>query len=139
MRKVFLDTGYLIALEAADDQYHAAAAKHWDSLRKGLPRLITTSYVFDEVVTYFNSRSLHAKALEIGRRLIESPSVRLIHVDEALFHEGWEYLRKRSDKQYSLTDCISFVVMRRERLRTALTFDSHFSQAGFRRLPDSTV
>jgi predicted nucleic acid-binding protein len=137
MRRVFLDTGYLIALEAADDQYHAAATEHWHSLRESRPRLITTSYVFDEVVTYFNSRGLHAKALEIGQRLIDSPSVRLIHVDEALFQAGWDYLRKRSDKLYSLTDCTSFVVMQRERLRVALAFDSHFKQAGFRRLPDS--
>lgn len=135
MRRAFLDTGYLIALESADDQYHSAAAEHWSAFRARGARLVTTSYVFDEVVTYFNSRGFHAKALEIGGRLIGSPSVRLIHVDQDLFEAGWEYLRKRSDKQYSLTDCISFVVMEREGLREALAFDEHFRQAGFRRLP----
>lgn len=139
MRRAFLDTGYLIALEAADDQYHTAAAQHWRGFRGRHVELVTTTYVFDEVVTYFNSRGFHDKTLEIGRRLIESPSVRLVHVDQELFEAGWEYLRKRSDKLYSLTDSISFVVMEREGLRTALAFDEHFKQAGFRRLPDPTT
>ena len=138
MRRVFLDTGYLIALEAANDQCHAAAAEHWRDFRARRPTLVTTSYVFDEVVTCFNSRGFHVKALEIGRRLIESPSVRLVHVDQDLFEAGWEYLRRRSDKLYSLTDCISFVVMEREGLQVALGFDEHFKQAGYRRLPDPT-
>jgi len=49
---VFLDTGYVIALEAADDQYHDAAVQHWRGLSTQLPPLVTTSYVFDEVVTF---------------------------------------------------------------------------------------
>jgi uncharacterized protein len=101
-----------------------------------MPRLITTSYVFDEVVTFFNSRKRHAKAVEIGNLLLASPSVQLIHVNETLFHEAWEYFIQHSDKSYSLTDCVSFTVMRRLRLRTALSFDEHFVQAGFRKEPE---
>ena len=91
MRKLFLDTGYLIALEAADDQHHKLASAHWESLSRSLPLLVTTSYVFDEVVTFFNSRNRHAKAVEIGRLLLESPSVKLMHIDEPLFLEAWRY------------------------------------------------
>jgi len=68
---VFLDTGYVIALEAADDQYHDAAVQHWRGLTNQLPPLVTTSYVFDEVVTFFNSRNRHAKASEIGNACCE--------------------------------------------------------------------
>ena len=96
---------------------------------------MTTSYVFDEVVTFFNSRGRHAKAVEVGRRLLQSPSVHLVHVDTGLFEEAWRYFQKRPDKDYSLTDCVSFVVMEREGIQEALTFDGHFDQAGFRRLP----
>jgi predicted nucleic acid-binding protein len=42
--------------------------------------------------------------------------------------------RNRSDKSWSFTDCASFVVMQEQRLDSALTTDSHFSQAGFRAL-----
>ncbi len=127
--------GYLIALEASDDQHHRAARAHWSTFAAALPPLVTTSYVFDEVVTFFTSRGRHAKAVEIGRRLLESPSVSLVQVDEELFHGGWEYLQQRSDKRYSLTDCISFVLMQRLGIMEALAFDAHFFQAGFQILP----
>ena len=93
MNTVFLDTGYVLALELANDQNHRAASKHWRSLRKRLPPLVTTSYVFDEVVTYFNSRGYHAKAVEVGNRLLTSPSVQCVQVDEGLFREGWHYFQ----------------------------------------------
>jgi predicted nucleic acid-binding protein len=99
------------------------------------PRLVTTSYVFDEVVTFFNSRGRHEKAVEIGGNLIRTDSIEVIHVDEGLFYEGWEYLQKHKDKTYSLTDCISFVVMKHRGIKAALAFDKHFTQAGFEKLP----
>jgi predicted nucleic acid-binding protein len=58
---VFLDTSYLLALELAHDQHHPAAVAHWHSLAQRLPALVTTTYVFDETVTFFNSRGYHAK------------------------------------------------------------------------------
>jgi predicted nucleic acid-binding protein len=70
MKRLFLDTSYLIALEAADDQHHERASVHWQDLSISLPLLITTSYIFDEVVTFFNSRNRHTKAVEIGSLLL---------------------------------------------------------------------
>jgi predicted nucleic acid-binding protein len=135
MKKLFLDTGYLIALEAADDQHHKEVLAHWQALCKSLPPLVTTSYVFDEVVTFFNSRNRHAKAVEVGKLLLESPSVKMVYVDKALFQEAWRYFVQHTDKSYSLTDCAFFIVMKRFRIRTALTFDKHFTQAGFDQKP----
>lgn len=131
---LFLDSGFLIALNAADDQYHRRAVEHWQLIGRTTP-LVTTTYIVDEVVTFFNNRGRHAKAVTIGNLLIASGWVELLHVDEDLFRTGWEYLVKHADKQYSLTDCISFTVMRRMGLQEALTFDAHFQQAGFRRVP----
>jgi uncharacterized protein len=132
----FLDTGYIIALEASDDQNHKASLQHWSFFSKSLPILFTTSYIFDETVTFFNNRGHHQKSVEIGTNLLKSPSIRFIDVDQALFQEGWTYFKKHSDKTYSLTDCISFVLMKRLAIKTALTFDNHFMQAGFKILPD---
>jgi predicted nucleic acid-binding protein len=131
----FVDTGYLVALEAADDQHHAAALRHWRALMQTRPQLVTTSFVLDEVATFFNSRGRHAKAVEIGERVLGSPSIQLVHVDEDLFAAAWSYFRRRGDKRFSLTDCVSFIVMERLGIAAALAFDAHFVQAGFRTLP----
>jgi predicted nucleic acid-binding protein len=135
MNAVFVDTSYLLALELANDQNHRVAAEHWQREATTLPPLVTTSYVFDEVVTYFNSRGHHAKAIQIGNTLLHSPSMQLVHVDESLFYAGWVYFQRHQDKRYSLTDCISFVVMDQRDIQVVFAFDTHFTKAGFQREP----
>ncbi|WP_103017567.1 type II toxin-antitoxin system VapC family toxin [Salinibacter ruber] len=135
MTPVFLDTGYVIALEAVDDQHHEEAIGHWRDAVPGLSTIVTTTYVFDEVVTFFNSRGRHRKAVEIGRRLRESQIAEIVQVGEGLFGAGWTRFQERPDKRYSLTDCISFVVMERREIGEALAFDRHFEQEGYRALP----
>lgn len=91
--------------------------------------------MLDEVATFFNSRGRHGKAVEVVERLLASPSVQVVHVDEELFGAAWTYFAKRSDKRFSLTDCVSFVLMQRLGIETALTFDAHYAQAGFSTIP----
>jgi uncharacterized protein len=126
-----IDTSYLLALELSNDSNHPLAQSHWKQVVHSLPVLVLTSYIFDEVVTFLNSRGRHAKAVQLGQMLLESPTIHFTHVDEATFHEGWDLFRIHRDKDYSLTDCLSFVVMRRMEIYTAYTFDHHFLQAGF--------
>lgn len=138
MKGVFLDTGYIVALESEIDQHHGAATAHWNRFVLKGPKLVTTSFILDEVATYMNNRGRHDIAVSVGRRFFESPSIEFIHVDEPLFQAGWDYFRRHSDKRYSLTDCISFVVMADRVIRQALAFDHHFEQAGFERLPETS-
>lgn len=132
MKAYFADTSYWLALELKDDQNHERALTHWQELVKTSFAIVTTSYVFDETVTYLNNRNHHEKAVEVGENILLSSAIELVHIDENLFFEGWTMFRQHRDKRYSLTDCISFVVMRQKELETALTFDRHFAQAGFR-------
>ena len=135
-REVFVATGYLLALERSTDQNHPQALEHWRSLREGeVPRLVSTTYVFDETITYLNARGLHASAVKVGKRLLTSPSVELVHVGENLFRKAFGLLEQRPDKRYSLTDCVSFVVMRERGISVAFAFDKHFKQEGFTRGP----
>lgn len=69
-------------------------------------------------------------------RLIESirvsPNIRIVEVDQDILDEAWDLYRDRADKEWSLTDCTSFVVMERSGVKEAFTSDHHFEQAGFR-------
>ena len=133
--RLFLDSVYLIALEVENDQHHDEASKNWSTLFDAPLTLVTTSYVLDEVVTFLNSRRQHAKASRVGDNLLTASNIQLVHVDENLFREGWSYFKQYADKTFSLTDCVSFVLMKQFGITLALTFDKHFEQAGFTKLP----
>ena len=132
---LFVDTSFLIALESSNDQYHSVALNYWREFQQQPQPLVTTSYILDETATYFNTRGLHDKAIEIVTALSTSTWVQFIHVDETLFNEGLHLFRQAEDKRYSLTDCISFAVMTNMKIETALSFEKHFEQAGFIKLP----
>ncbi|MFP4219190.1 MAG: type II toxin-antitoxin system VapC family toxin [Phormidium sp.] len=131
----FLDISYILALEILNEDAHQKVLQSWLILAQSKPYLFTTTYIFDETVTFFNSRNLHSKAIEVGERLLKSPDIELIQIDNNLFRLGWQYFKKYKDKSYSLTDCLSFVVMEQQEIAAALTLDRHFIQAGFQVLP----
>ena len=64
--------------------------------------------------------------------LLDDPTVTIIPASHDLFREGLFLYSRRRDKDWPLTDCISFVVMEDEEIHDALTGDHHFEQAGFR-------
>jgi uncharacterized protein len=131
----FLDTSYIVALEIKNEDVHNRVLAHWLSLASKRPQLITTTYVFDEVVTLLNSRKLHGKAVEVGTLLLESPDILLVDIDSPLFEQGWQDFKRYKDKSFSLTDCLSFVVMQERNITNALTLDLHFQQVGFQIFP----
>jgi predicted nucleic acid-binding protein len=135
MNPLFLDANFVIALEIADDQHHHEATEYWSALLKTSFSLVTTSYVLDEIVTFLNSRHHHSNAVKVATNLLNASHVRMLHVDEPLFYESWAFFEQHADKTYSLTDCISFVLMKKLEITEALTFDKHFVQAGFVKLP----
>ena len=82
-----------------------------------------------EIVTFFNARGLHGKAVEDGDRLLSSQLVEIVSVTPELRADAWTLFKRHADKQYSLADCASFIVMRKRRIGRALTFDDHFVPA----------
>lgn len=99
--------------------------------------LITTNYVLSELVALLPARSRASRrqtlAYICGIRRITHLTV--IHIDAATDADAWELLERQDDKDWSLVDAASFVVMRQLGLQEAFTSDQHFSQAGFIRVP----
>ena len=131
MPPVFLDSGYLVAQALVNDQHHEDAVNHWERAVQGELEIVTTSLVMIEAVTFINSKGYHTEAVLIGNTLQENPFIQMHYVDRDLLMEGWEYFQRHDDKRYSLTDCVSFVVMQNYGIYTAYAFDRDFIQAGF--------
>lgn len=128
---IFVDTGYLLAvLHPADELF--ARAQSW--ARAITEPLVTTEYVLWELVNALSDPLDRPKAHAAVVEIRSSRNWRLFDATPLLFGEGLILHKVRSDKQWSLTDCISFVVMQREGLQQALAYDYHFEQAGFEAL-----
>jgi uncharacterized protein len=131
MKRYFLDASFVIAAGLERDQNHELAAELWPRLLQSGVQLVTTAFIFEETVTFFNGKGEHDLAVHFGTVLLNSEHVEKVRVGWDLFNAAWEYFVQHHDKRYSFIDCVSFVVMKREAIAEALTFDSHFTQAGF--------
>jgi predicted nucleic acid-binding protein len=131
MKPVFADTSYYVALLSSRDAWHGRAVDLAYSL---LGRIFTTEYVLVETASMLCQGVDRDAYVELVRDLESDPSVKIIPASGRLFRAGFEMFAARPDKEWSLVDCISFVVMKQGRLEEALTTDRHFVQAGFRAL-----
>lgn len=133
--RVFVDTSAWVALYYRRDQAHARSVRFWRELQRRPTRLVTTDYVFAEAVTLTRYRVGHAAACGLGDIISQSRVVDFAEVTTQVRTEAWELFKKYDDKEFSFTDCTSFVVMRELDLTDAFAFDEHFRQFGFRLWP----
>jgi len=132
MDSIFVDTGAWYAYFNGSDPDHAAVT-HLFGEWKG--RLLTTEYIFDEVVTLVRIRVGHAQACRVGEALRGGAVVRLIDVTPADIRSAWQRFVRHTDKVYSFTDCTSFAVMDRLGLKIAAAVGADFSRAGYTAIP----
>ena len=125
---ILLDTGYFIALFTPDDHLYQRAVA-W-SLHLNEP-LLVTEYVLCETVNNLSKRADRSRAHRIVELISGDPNYTLVHASPELFAAGLRLHRDRPDKEWSLTDCVSFHLMRKRGLTRALAYDTHFEQAGF--------
>lgn len=136
MPDLFADTSGWGQLVDERQAYHGRAAALYRDARGRGRKLVTTNYVVTELVALMASplRIPRPKVIGFIQRLKTSPYVDVVHIDAALDASAWQMLRDRQDKEWSLVDCASFVVMEQRGITDALTTDRHFEQAGFVRL-----
>ena len=93
--------------------------------------MVTTEWVLTELADGLASSRRRQMFVQTRQELLADADVRVVPLELKLYEEGIQLYAARPDKEWSLTDCISFVVMRREGITEALTGDHHFEQAGF--------
>lgn len=131
MNKTFADSFYYIALLNPDDAAHQYAL---DVTAKRSGILVTTQWVLAEVGDAMSAPLYRRRFSDLIDAIAADSDTVVVGMSAELFYEGVSLFRQRSDKWWSLTDCISFVVMQQHGIKEALTGDHHFEQAGFTQL-----
>jgi predicted nucleic acid-binding protein len=127
----FIDTGYWHALVDRQDGHHARAVRLSHSLTGPF---ITTEAVLTELGNGLAGSRWRAWSVQLLDDIVSSDSIDVVTVTADLFQRALALYTSRPDKEWGLTDCISFVVMRDRGIAEALAADQHFVQAGFRAL-----
>ncbi len=127
----FADSFFFFALGNPDDRAHDVAREF---AAQGQGPLVTTAWVLTELGDGLSAPSNRPAFLSLLRNLRDNAAFEIVPPDPGLFERGIDLFSRRPDKAWSLTDCISFVVMTERGLTEALTGDHHFEQAGFRAL-----
>ncbi|HWD20210.1 MAG TPA: PIN domain-containing protein [Verrucomicrobiae bacterium] len=129
--ELFLDAAYLIALAQPQDSHHQKALMLAANVRSKRAAIVTNRAVLLEAGSALSRTRFRAAAVQLINSLENARSVKVLPLTEELARAGWALFCARLDKQWSWTDCISFVTMREFHIRQALTTDEHFEQAGF--------
>ncbi|MEK7676817.1 MAG: PIN domain-containing protein [Verrucomicrobiota bacterium] len=128
---ILADSGYLIALAKPRDALHSKAVA-WSRLVD--EPLLVSEYVLWETVNYLSLLRDRSKAHPLVEQVMNVPPFVFVPASPELFAAGLRLHRERPDKEWSLTDCVSFHLMRERGLTRALAYDAHFEQAGFEAL-----
>lgn len=136
MNKIFVDTSGWGNLVDTRQRFYPQTRAFYETAKHERTRLVTTNYVLAELVSLLSSplRLPRSKSINFVDRIKTSLLVDIVHIGEDLDSEAWDFLSNRVDKDWSLVDCSSFVVMQDGGITEALTTDHHFEQAGFVRL-----
>ena len=132
---IFIDTGAFIARYLSHDQYHTQATSAWKRIRDRRETCFTTNFVLNEVFTLLGRRAGNLFAAERAHNIYSSKVIKILRPDHNAELQAIEILQKFADQRISFTDCVSFAIMRQERIKRAFSFDRHFQLAGFTLAP----
>lgn len=133
MRTVFADTSYWVALFYAEDRLHSTANVLSESLENSRTLIITSEMVLTEVLNFFSKfeKNIRQQVAITASAMRQDSTIIVLPQDTEQFDRALTLYQQRPDKQWSLTDCASFLLMQDLGISAALTYDKHFEQAGF--------
>jgi uncharacterized protein len=130
--RLLVDTGAWLGAFHPRDQFHVQASAELRRLRAERATLVVTDLILAEVHLHLLYGLGPARAAEHLRTLKSDPLIEEVHVDAGLQAAALEdWIRRFRDQPFTLTDAVSFALMRREGMHVAFTFDRHFAVAGF--------
>lgn len=129
MKVVFADTGYWVAALNPKDQWHDKAISTSRSLGKA--RQLTTEMVLDELLAALSPLPVRELATRGVEAILANPNVEVVPQTSIQFRDAFGLYKRMVDKEWSLTDCASFEIMKARGITEALAHDQHFEQAGF--------
>ena len=133
MRRIFLDTSYLLAVLIESDGLHDSALRLAERLSKERVSYVTTQFVIAELLASVSRRGSHVRSRTIDylRFLISQPTWTTQTVSREDFDAAMDLYRRRPDQRYSLTDCVSMTLCEKMGITDVLTSDSDFTHEGF--------
>ncbi len=131
---VFVDAAAWIALLNVRDAMHTKATTIYEGLIQRRMPLVTTEFVLLEVADALSAPAIRRHTIAVLDSLRQPGILQIVPVSPELLAQGWDFYCSRLDKEWGLTDCISFTVMQDLRITVAFTSDKHFVQAGYQRL-----
>ncbi len=129
--EIFIDTSGFFALLVQQDDQHQAAQQVMQQARRRKRTFVTSDYVLDETATLIKARGYTPLLKPLFHLIDATKALRIEWMDADRFSEVSLFFLKHSDQEWSFTDCASFCIMKKLRLRDALTKDAHFQHAGF--------
>jgi uncharacterized protein len=130
-RTVLLDTSFILALENRKDPHHQRAKQlDRELLQQGALSVLHWGVLL-EIADGYARLDRRAKGLQLLEKFEQEQRYLVCPMDDSLLQQALALYRARADKNWGLTDCLSFELMRREHMTEALTADVHFRQAGF--------
>ena len=135
--KVFVDTAAWADLVLGDAENHQAIEDYYKQLLANRCWLITSNYILTEVIAVLTrpGRVPRPAIIDYVNRLKSMQQLDIVHIDQQVDAEAWALLEQRPEKEWSLVDASSFIIMAQESIVQAFTTDRHFEQAGFVRVP----
>lgn len=129
MKTVFADTGYWVALLNPRDDWHDRAVEASRAL--GRTRIVTSEMVLDELLAALSKVPVRGMVIRGVDAIRRDPNTEVVPQTSIQFSEALDEYRRMMDKEWSLTDCASFGLMKERGISEALAHDHHFEQAGF--------
>lgn len=130
-KKVFVDTGAFLALANSADQYHETAVRCLGMLRASRAFLVTTNFILDETYTRLHRKAGLKVAIAFGEKVQSSRELKIYTVERSLEKLAWQIFKHDQAHSFSYTDCTSFALMRRRKVREAFSFDDDFTSFGW--------